>query len=112
MKKLILLSILLIAGCSLGVDYMPISHQAYEAKPSDHFIHVFELREDISEYKLIGKVGIGEAGMTVECGYTDVIKKAQEKAREVGGDAIQILELKTPSGGTCYHLFASILIKI
>ena len=63
------------------------------------------------EYKIIGKVNVGEAGATLNCGYDDVINAAQKKARDVGGDALQIIEVRMPViGSTCYTLLANIIM--
>ena len=70
----------MVVGCGMKVDYISISPHTSEAKPSSYNIPIFELNENISEYKIIGKVAVGEAGMTANCGYDDVLKKAQEKA--------------------------------
>ena len=56
-------------------------------------------------------VSVGEGGMTMKCGYDDVIIAAQKKARNVGGDAIQIVQLKEPDlFSSCYNLIANVLV--
>ena len=102
----------LISGCSLSVNYIPKTSYANTPKPSTHLITVFQMNENLpSEYIAIGSVSVGEGGMTMKCGYDDVIIAAQKKARNVGGDAIQIVQLKEPDlFSSCYNLIANVLV--
>ena len=115
MKKYLIILIVCfqIFGCGLAVNYMPKTTTVNNAKSGNHFITIFQINEKLPDnYTVIGSVSVGEAGMTIECGYEDVINAAKTKARSVGGDAIQIVQLKTPDflGSTCYNLIANVLI--
>ena len=119
MKKIIIIitvviSTLLIFGCGMKVVFVPVSPSSSlnKPKPPTHPIQIFESNEKIpQEYKIIGKVNVGEAGATLNCGYDDVINAAQKKARDVGGDALQIIEVRMPViGSTCYTLLANIIM--
>ena len=69
-----------------------------------------ELNVDTVWTKTFG-VSVGEGGMTMKCGYDDVIIAAQKKARNVGGDANQIDQLKEPDlFSSCYNLIANVLV--
>ena len=115
MKRIIigLIFCALISGCSMSVNYIPKNSNVNTPKPSSHPITVFQMNEKLpSEYMVVGSVSVGEGGMTMKCGYNDVINMAQKKARNVGGDAIQIVQLKEPDwlGSSCYNLIANILV--
>lgn len=59
----------------------------------------------------LGKVKIGDGGFTTNCSYETVIDKAKMEARKVGGNAIKIIEHKSPSalGSSCHRITAKIL---
>jgi len=63
-----------------------------------------------SNANILGSIYIGDSGLSVGCSLNEVIDIAKRKAIEVGGDAIQITELKTPDfSSTCYRIRANIL---
>lgn len=63
-----------------------------------------------SNANILGSIYIGDSGLSVGCSFNEVIDIAKRKAIEVGGDAIQITELKTPDfSSTCYRIRANIL---
>lgn len=59
----------------------------------------------------LGKVKIGDGGFTTNCSYETVVDKAKMEARKVGGNAIKIIEHKSPSalGSSCHRITAKIL---
>ncbi|MEO6683373.1 MAG: hypothetical protein ABIN48_11190 [Ginsengibacter sp.] len=61
--------------------------------------------------EVLGKVKIGDNGLTLDCTYETVIDKAKMEARKVGGNAIKIIEHKPPStlGTSCHRITANIL---
>ena len=102
----------MVSACSTRVSYAPSTLEATNPKPSDFFITLFQKNETVpSEYRTIGSVSVGDKwGMTVKCSYIDVINDAKDKARKVGGDAIQVVQIKEPSlNSTCYYLIANVL---
>ena len=108
-----LIACILISGCSMAVNYVPKSSNINIRKPSSHPIEVFQMNEDVpGKYIVLGSVSVGDGGMTMKCGYDDVINAAQEKAKNVGGDAIQIIQIKEPNYimTSCYNLIANVLM--
>jgi len=113
MKKLItgLIFSLFIQGCSLSVSYMPKSSKLYTPKSSSFPIPVFQMNEDLpNNYKVIGSISVqNNMGMTAKCGYKDVIIAAQNQARDVGGDAIQVVQTIPDFTGICFSLIVNVL---
>ncbi|MFV0268377.1 MAG: hypothetical protein ACK5HT_14715 [Draconibacterium sp.] len=114
MKRLsglvLLVTVIAISACSpkvstnLSKSYTPLD---YEQE-----VKVFALDEitpDNSE--VIGQVKIGDSGFTTNCSYEVVIDKAKLEARKAGGNAIKIIDYKTPSvmGSSCHRIIADIL---
>jgi hypothetical protein len=56
--------------------------------------------------KLLGHVKIGDSGFTLNCAYDVVIAAAQEKAKSMGGNLLQITRHKTPNMWTssCHRI--------
>lgn len=64
-----------------------------------------------SNANILGSVYIGDSGLSVGCGFNEVIDIAKRKAIEEGGNAIQITEIKIPDfSSTCYRIRANILV--
>lgn len=64
-----------------------------------------------ADAKLIGSINIGDSGFSVKCGYSDVIKKAQDQARQMGGNILQITEHKDPDiWSTCHRIKADVYL--
>jgi len=63
------------------------------------------------ESECIGQVKIGDTGFSTNCSYEIAIESAKLEARKVGGNAIKIIEHKSPTalGSTCHRLTARIL---
>ena len=64
--------------------------------------------------KIIGSVKIGDGNtMAKNCTYTRVVADAQEQARGLGGNVLQITKHKQPDlWSTCHRLWADVyLIK-
>lgn len=62
-------------------------------------------------FELLGEVKIGDAGLTMDCGYELVLEKARLEARKAGGNVLKIIEHKPPTalGSSCHRLKAQIL---
>ena len=102
----------LISGCSLTINYLPKSSKLYTPKSPSHEITVFQMNEVLpSKYIVIGSVNVHDTMMmTLKCGYNDVIMAAQNQARDVGGDAIQIIQMIPDITGDCYNLIGNVLV--
>ncbi len=60
---------------------------------------------------LVGKVEIGDTAFSVNCNYDDVIRAAQEQARAMGGNYLQITKHKEPDLlSTCHRLEANVFL--
>jgi tetratricopeptide (TPR) repeat protein len=58
----------------------------------------------------IGEITVGDTGLTVVCDYEHVLELAKSKACAEGADAVQLLEVKSPSVlSTCYEIRAQFL---
>lgn len=101
---------LFLSSCSPSLKYTSIK-PSKTSKPSGHNIIVYPLGSSLpSNATIIGSIYIGDTGFSMGCGYDDVLNIAKRKAREVGGDAIQITEVKTPDlSSTCYRIRANII---
>lgn len=65
-----------------------------------------------SNYKLLGHIKIGDGGFTTKCSYAQVIKDAQEQARIMGGNVIQIIKHQEPNALTsCHRLTCDVYLK-
>lgn len=109
----ILLSFLILIMCSCTGP--SVRHRQYvsdyEPKAPGTPIDVFMEREGVrDDYKVIGVVSIGDTGLSINCDWIDVLEIAKEKARNAGGDAIQLTSVKSPDiSSTCYRITANIL---
>ncbi|MEE9441658.1 MAG: hypothetical protein V3V99_03225 [candidate division Zixibacteria bacterium] len=61
-------------------------------------------------YTVLGKLKMGDTGLSVNCSYDDLIRLAMKKACEVGGDAILITSIEEPNlWSSCYRIKADII---
>ena len=115
MKRIIigLIFCFFISGCSLAINYTPKSSNSYTPKSSSHPIPVFQTNEDLpNNYKVIGSISVEDnMGMTLKCGYKDVLIAAQNQARDVGGDAIQVVQATPNALGSCFSLIVNVLVE-
>ncbi len=114
MKRLsglvLLVAVIVISACSPKVSTN--LSKSYTLLDYEQEVKVFALDEvtpDNSE--VIGQVKIGDSGFTTNCSYEVVIDKAKLEARKAGGNAIKIIDHKTPSvlGSSCHRIIADIL---
>ena len=117
MKKVILalffgVVFVLLQSCAPSVSYISKDSIKRVSKPSDYNIIVYKPGDKLpSNAKIIGSLYIGDTGFSVRCGLDDVIRLAKKKAREVGGDAIQITEIDYPDlTSTCYRIKANVIV--
>jgi len=108
-KFVLLILLTIIIGCSPKIR---------SSISNSNFTHLDESAEIIildsavlpenSQY--IGDLKIGDTGFSTDCSYNKVMSDAKAEARKVGGNLIQIIELKEPStwGSTCYRIKAKI----
>jgi TolB-like protein len=85
-------------------------------------IRIYNVGERIPfKYTVIGKIKLGDTGMSADCGWDAAMAILTKKANETGGDACQIIRLQEPdfslssstlSGVTnnCVRLTANIIV--
>lgn len=59
--------------------------------------------------KYLGKVSIVDSGFTMKCSYDVVLANAQNQARSMGGNLLQITKHKEPTMmSTCHQLWCDV----
>ena len=57
----------------------------------------------------IGTIRIGDSGFSVNCGWEQVIEKAKNACRNMGGNGIQLISVEEPDiSSTCYRITANV----
>ncbi|PIE57117.1 MAG: hypothetical protein CSA34_00615 [Desulfobulbus propionicus] len=108
---LVLSLALLFTSCATQVDY--VSNSTGNApRPENCDIDLYLPGTTIDrDYRVIGSLFIGDAGLTIECGQTTVLQQAKAKGCQVGADAILLTEVKEPDWiSTCYRLKGSMIV--
>jgi hypothetical protein len=104
-----LAGVLLLVGCSteMKVVVEPTAEQAnHPPKPIAQEIRVLQAWDPLpAGALLLARVRIRDGGLTIECSYQQVLLKAEEKARVLGGDLIRIVQLYEPDlASSCYRM--------
>lgn len=101
----ILFATIFISSCAHSVKYEP-SRTSSKPRPINQKVIVYEEGESVPDDAIIlGKLKLGESGLSFSCGYNDALYLAKKKAKEVGADAIQIIKVKSPDfWSSCYRL--------
>lgn len=111
MKKILLLSVIVIfVGCATSVSTQ-LANKQHEKLPTENQVFVLEKNEILpTNSEFIGDVKIGDTGFTTDCGYNKVIADIKEAARNSGANIIQIIQVKEPTifGSSCYRVKAKI----
>lgn len=96
------ISAFFIFGCTTTGSY--IERKSLAAKSTTCDPVVFMPGENIKkDFEILGTFSVQEAGLSVRCGWDDTLQKNKEKACSVGADAIQFINVVTPSiNSTCY----------
>jgi hypothetical protein len=106
---LILLTLFLI-GCSPTIRTTSTSY--YPPTHVNEPIVVFGLNDAIpSNSKNIGTIKIGDSGLSVNCGWDQVIEKAKRACRRIGGNGIKLVSVYEPDffSSTCYQITAYVI---
>lgn len=109
---------MLFALAVMGTSCSPVTKtRVYEVgndvrlRPEDPVL-IFSINDDIPSFvKEIGTVKISDSGFSTKCDLGDVIRLAQEAAKNAGGEAIKIIKHKPPHPLTssCDRITARIL---
>lgn len=111
MQKSFLLFVSIIVFSACAPKIRTTLSQKYEPLDYKQEVMVIELA-DVSPVsaELLGTLKIGDAGMSTKCNYAQVLEKAKEEARKVGGNAVKITEHKTPDFmSSCHRISAQVL---
>lgn len=104
-----LFALLFLVGCAPKIR----TNIAQKYPPLDFHEEVWVIPNDTigkNETEVLGTVKVGDAGMTTNCSYTVVMEKAKEEARKSGGNAIRVIEHKTPDFmSSCHRITAEVL---
>jgi len=116
MKKLLVLSLsfILISACGTSKQVSVIT--AATPLQKDAFVEVIGMGQKVSQTsKLLGRVKIVDSGFTAgsNCTYAQVVADAQNQARGMGGDLIQITEHKEPGilTSSCHRIWCDVYKK-
>jgi hypothetical protein len=82
----------------------------FAPKPADSEVRVLEADEAVPPNELlIARMKVRDTGTTVDCGYENVLAQALAKAREIGGDLVQLTQVHPPDlWSSCYRLDADV----
>lgn len=86
--------------------------KSYPPLSQDEKVVVFDINDpEPPGAEFLGQVKIGDTGFTTKCDYCTVLKKAEQEAGKVGGNAIKIVSHRYPGDGlcTCHRIIAKIL---
>ena len=110
MKRIILLTVLILTGCAFQTD-VDVFSQPKGSKPLDCPLEIYRNSNLIKkEYEIIGSVKLEDSGFTVSCGRRKAMTIIREEACVAGGDAVLITNEKQPDiFSTCYRANATIL---
>lgn len=112
MKKILYvcaLSFGMLIGCSPAM-YTNMQ-KTYEPTPRTQSIDTYSGNDAVPVmYEVLGDVKFRDTGFSTECSYDQVMAKAHEQAREVGGQAIIVTNIKEPGFvSTCYRMDVRII---
>lgn len=101
--------IFLLSSCGPAIKYTAYVKSDIP-KTTTHNIMIIGPEFDLPKNAVIlGDLIIGGAGL-VSCDYYDTLYSAQERARAVGGDAIQIIEVISPDTfNDCFRMKAKVI---
>ena len=87
-----------------------VSH-SYASLDYREDVIVMEIADSIpASAEVLGTVKVGDAGMSSQCNYMQVLEKAKEEARKAGGNVVKITEHKNPDFmSSCHRITAQII---
>lgn len=113
MKGLNLISAILLTIILFGcASIVSTTHTTYfPPTPTSEPVTVYGLNDAIpANVKNIGTIKIGDSGFSVDCGWNQVIEKAKNECRKIGGNGIKLISVYEPDIiSSCYRITAYIL---
>ena len=93
-----------------SIRYNPIRPSGVSLPP-DANIDLFLPNANMARaYDVLGRLSIGDTGLSINCGWNEVIELAKQKAREAGAQAVLLTEVREPdSSSTCYRIKAELI---
>ena len=100
---------LILVGCASTVRTTYTTK--HSPTPIDEPIIVYGLNDAMpSNTQNIGTIKIGDSGFSANCGWTQVIEKAKNECRKIGGNGIKLVSVYEPDfSSTCYRITAYVL---
>ncbi len=100
---------LFIAGCASTIRTTYTTK--YSPTPINEPIIVYGLNDEVpANSQNIGTIKIGDSGFSVDCGWNQVIKKAKNECRKIGGNGIKLISVYEPDfSSTCYRITAYVI---
>ena len=112
MKKIVIICFLVmsLSSCGPAIKYTSYG-QTQTPTPANQPVKVYEINQELpSGVVVLGELTVGDSALTFPCGYDTMRRKAQEEARKVGGNAIQIISVQNPDiVSSCYRFKVKIL---
>lgn len=104
--------ILLVTSCGYNETYKSLDNELRQPKHLCSIPAIYKVQEIKENSKVIGKLSLGESGLTVGCGFQEFVQTAKMKACEKGADAIFLEDIKEPNwyASTCYRGTVSLLV--
>jgi hypothetical protein len=113
-KSLLFLQIALLLVCCSPTTKTVSVLKPSTPLPSTTIVEVVGMGQKIENATLLGHVKIGDGNTkSSNCTYDKVIADAQNQARGMGGNLIQITKHKEPDQlvSTCHRLWADVYLK-
>jgi len=98
---------IILLGCASTVNTTRTNYN-FSPTPLSAPIIVYGLTDTIPRNsQQIGTVRIGDSGFSVNCDWEQVLEKAKNACRKMGGNGIQIIDVSEPNFwlSTCYRLY-------
>lgn len=104
MKKLFLLLIILMAGCSPKIKSNLTNAQP--ELPADEEVVFLDLKHEVPEEVMkIGSLKFQDTGFSTDCSFNSILNKARIEARKNGANIVKVTEKKSPDlWSSCYRL--------
>jgi hypothetical protein len=109
---LILIPVLLLAGCSTTVKY-EAKTEAGAAKPPSHPIYIYpETMKVPRPHEVIGTIRVGDTPLTVMGGSMEaVLETLRKNARQRGADAVQLTYVEAPGFDSPHYRAEARLVR-
>jgi len=97
---------LFLVGCASTISTTYTTK--YSPTPTSEPIIVYGLNDSVpANTQKIGTIKIGDSGFSVDCGWNQVIEKAKNECRKIGGNGIRLVSISKPDlTSTCYRITA------